>query len=189
MSAGDFAGRATASTSAPSRLEIRVLGSLEIACDGLVADVGGLKARALFARLLIDRGLVVSVDRLVDALWGEHDGEGAEIALRSTMSRLRKRLRDAGAPEYLIVTRAPGYLLDVPAQVTDAHRFEQLVNEGRCNWPAAGPVMPPACSRRRTGSGAGRPTARCGTSPTPGPRPADWRSSGSRPPRRASMPS
>ena len=54
-----------------------------------------------------------------------------EIALRSTISRVRKRLREAGAPEDLIVTRAPGYLLDVPAQVTDAHRFEELVSEGR----------------------------------------------------------
>ena len=59
-------------------------------------------------------------------------GEGAEIALRSTISRLRKRLRDAGAPDDLIVTRAPGYVLDVPAEV-DRRRsgFERLVAEGR----------------------------------------------------------
>ena len=99
-----------------------------------------MKARALVARLLIDRGLVVSVDRLVDSLWGDHDGAGAEIALRSTISRVRKRLRDAGAPEDLIVTRAPGYLLDVPAQVTDAHRFERAGGRGP---PAAGPAPSP----------------------------------------------
>ena len=58
-----------------------------------------MKARALVARLLIDRHIIVSVDRLVDSLWGDHEGPGAEIALRSTISRLRKRLRDAGAPE------------------------------------------------------------------------------------------
>ena len=39
------------------------------------------------ARLLIDRGLVVSVDRLVDSLWGDHDGDGAEIVLRWTTAR------------------------------------------------------------------------------------------------------
>ncbi len=122
-----------AATGAPgsSRLEINVLGPLEITWDGRVADVGGVKARALVARLLMDRGLVVSVDRLVDSLWGDHDAGGAQIALRSTISRVRKRLRDAGAPADLIVTRAPGYLLDVPAQVTDARRFEELVTEGR----------------------------------------------------------
>ena len=92
----------------PPQVEIRVLGPVEIAWDGRLIDIGGVKARALVARLLIDRSLVVSVDRLVDSLWGDHDGEGAEIALRSTISRLRKRLRDAGLPKDLIVTRARG---------------------------------------------------------------------------------
>ena len=114
-----------------SVLEIRVLGPVEIALGGRLVDVGGVKARALIARLLIDRGLVVSVDRLVDSLWADHEGDGAEIALRSTISRLRKRLRDAGAPFDPIVTRAPGYVLDVPAEVTDVFRFEQLVADGR----------------------------------------------------------
>jgi len=128
MSGSGSAG--TAGTGA-SRLEIRVLGPLEIAWDGRVADLGGVKSRSLIARLLIDRGLAVPVDRLVDSLWGDSDGDGAEIALRSTISRLRKRLRDSGVPDDVIVTRSPGYLLDVAAEVTDAHRFERLVAEGR----------------------------------------------------------
>jgi len=118
-------------SSEPGRLEIRVLGPVEVAWDGTPIDIGGVKARALIARLLIDRQIIVSVDRLVDSLWGDHDGPGAEIALRSTISRLRKRLRDAGAPEDLIVTRAPGYVMEVPAEVTDAVRLERLVAEGR----------------------------------------------------------
>jgi len=113
------------------RLEIRVLGPVEIAWDGRPVDIGGVKARALVARLLIDRQIIVSVDRLVDSLWGDNDGPGAEIALRSTVSRLRKRLRDAGAPHDLIVTRAPGYVLEVPAEVTDAVRLERLVAAAR----------------------------------------------------------
>ena len=119
-------------------------GPVEIAWDGRAVDIGGVKARALFARLLIDRQIIVSVDRLVDSLWGDHDGPGAEIALRSTISRLRKRLRDAGAPEELIVTRAPGYVLDVPAECTDAFRLEQLVAEGTA---AAGPAPAERCVR------------------------------------------
>ena len=106
MSGSDTADDAgPAAPGAPS-VEFRVLGPVEVACYGRAVDIGGVKARALVARLLIDRGLVVSVDRLVDSLWGDHDGEGAEIALRSTISRVRKRLRDAGAPEDLIADRA-----------------------------------------------------------------------------------
>src|SRR5580704_3052462 len=112
---------------AAGRLEIRVLGPVEIAWDGRSVDIGGVKARALVARLLIDRQIIVSVDRLVDSLWGDNDGPGAEIALRSTISRLRKRLREAGAPDDLITTRHPGYALEIAAELTDAHRFEHLV--------------------------------------------------------------
>ena len=115
----------------PGGLEIRVLGPVEVMWGGRAVDIGGVKARALVARLLIDRHIIVSVDRLVDSLWGGHEGPGAEIALRSTISRLRKRLRDAGAPEGLIVTRAPGYALEVNAEVTDAFRLERLVAQGR----------------------------------------------------------
>src|SRR5580658_3635199 len=126
---GSDAEASTDRRDAASRLQIRVLGPLEIAWGGRVIDLGGIKARALIARLLIDRGLIVSVDRLVDSLWGDHDGDGAEIALRSTISRLRKRLREAGAPDDLITTRHPGYSLETPAEVTDAFRFEELVAE------------------------------------------------------------
>jgi DNA-binding SARP family transcriptional activator/tetratricopeptide (TPR) repeat protein len=130
MSGSDSEEVMSAADSTSPAFEIGVLGPVEIRWDGHVVDIGGVKARALVARLLIDRNLIVSVDRLVDSLWSDH-GRGAEIALRSTISRLRKRLREAGGSEDLIVTRAPGYLLNAPADVTDVFRFERLVAEGR----------------------------------------------------------
>ena len=87
MSGNETAGHVGPGGPAAPALEIRVLGPVEVACNGQPVDIGGVKARALIARLLIDRGLVVSVDRLVDSLWSEHDGDGAEVALRSTVSR------------------------------------------------------------------------------------------------------
>jgi DNA-binding SARP family transcriptional activator/tetratricopeptide (TPR) repeat protein len=114
-----------------SQLQIRVLGPLEIVWGGHPVDLGGLKARALVARLLIDRGLIVSVDRLIDSLWGDHEGDGPEIALRSTISRLRKRLREAGVPHDLIATRSPGYVLEVAAETTDVFVFERMVTDGK----------------------------------------------------------
>jgi DNA-binding SARP family transcriptional activator/tetratricopeptide (TPR) repeat protein len=131
VAVSDARERPGTSATGGSSFEIRVLGPLEVRWEDRPIDVGGLKARALIARLLIDRNLVVSVDRLLDSLWSDHPGEGAEIALRSTVSRLRKRLRDAGALEDLIVTRAPGYILDAQAECTDVHRFERLVADGR----------------------------------------------------------
>ena len=63
--------------------------------------------------------------------------------MRSTISRLRKRIREAGVPEDVIVTRAPGYLLDVPAS-TDVLRLERLVAEGRLQLARR---HPPECVR------------------------------------------
>ncbi len=131
MSGNDPVVMAGSATLGVQGIEIRVLGPVEVMCAGRPVDIGGVKARALVARLLVDRGIVVSGDALADSLWGEHEGNQGHIALRSTVSRLRKRVRTAGGPEDLIVTRAPGYLLNVPAAATDAHRFERLVSEGR----------------------------------------------------------
>ncbi|HEX3794245.1 MAG TPA: BTAD domain-containing putative transcriptional regulator [Acidimicrobiales bacterium] len=121
-------------------LQIRVLGPVEVSWNGAVVDIGGLKARALLSRLLIDRNLTVTVDRLLDSLWTDHDGEGAEISLRSTVSRLRKRLRDAGVEDELIITRAPGYVMQVEAESIDVVRFERLVTEGRNRLAGHDPV-------------------------------------------------
>ena len=129
--AGSDAQAVTKQTDLSSALQIRVLGPLEVVWSGRPIDLGGLKARALVARLLIDRGLIVSVDLLVDSLWGDHEGEGAEIALRSTISRLRKRLREAGVPREFITTRAPGYALEVAAETTDIVAFERMIADGK----------------------------------------------------------
>jgi len=72
-----------------------VLGPIEIAWDGHPIGIGGVRARALIARFLVDRHIIVTVDRLVDSLWADNDGPGAEIALRSTISRLRRRADEA----------------------------------------------------------------------------------------------
>ena len=112
-------------------VELRVLGPVEVSWNGVGVDLGGMRARALVARLLIDRNLTVPVDRLLDAFWTDQDTESAEKALRTTVSRLRKRLHEAGAPKGLIETKAAGYSLRIEAEATDVHRFEQLVAEGR----------------------------------------------------------
>jgi DNA-binding SARP family transcriptional activator len=114
-----------------ARLEVRVLGPIELSWQGRPLEVGGIKTRALIARLLIDRNITVSVDRLLEDIWTSNEGEGAEIALRSTVSRLRKRLRDAGVEHDLIVTRPPGYVLEVERAQIDVARFETMVAEGR----------------------------------------------------------
>ncbi len=88
--------------------------------------VAGAKLRALLALLAIRPGRVVSVDHLVDDLWGAEAGETARNSLQVLVSKLRRAL-----PEDVVATRPPGYVLDVPAASVDVGRFRQLSAEGR----------------------------------------------------------
>jgi DNA-binding SARP family transcriptional activator len=77
--------------------------------------------------LLLHRGRVVTVDRLVDELWDNNPPDSALAALaalRVHVSRLRKTLAAAGL-ENLLVTKPTGYLLDI----TEGCAVRRLLDE------------------------------------------------------------
>ena len=98
------------------------MGPLELVDDDgrLVALPGG-KPRELLGLLLLDAGRVVSVDRLVDGLWGERPPATAAKVVQGYVSRLRKLL-----PESVLETREPGYLVNLQEDQLDLRRFERL---------------------------------------------------------------
>ncbi|MEV6399568.1 BTAD domain-containing putative transcriptional regulator [Streptomyces sp. NPDC051907] len=109
-------------------MRIVLLGSVQAyADDASPIAVGGVRLRMLLARLALEAGRAVSVDGLVDGLWGEDPPADAANALQALVSRLRKALRGAGAIE----SAAGGYRLSVQAEDVDAHRFEELAGQGR----------------------------------------------------------
>ena len=73
-------------------LEIRLLGAIEARRDDQPLAIGRRKQRALLALLALNANRVVSVDRLVDALWGERPPATAPTALYGLVSSLRKLL-------------------------------------------------------------------------------------------------
>jgi DNA-binding SARP family transcriptional activator len=109
------------------RVEIRVLGPLEVAAGDRLLDVGGARLRVVLALLVAARGQVVRVEALVEGLWAAAPPPDAERTVRAYVSLLRKALR----PADLIQTRPPGYLLRVEADAVDAGVFERLAGEGR----------------------------------------------------------
>src|SRR5215472_6826211 len=106
-------------------MEFRILGPLEVEDAGQLVPLGGAKQRALLALLLITSNRRVSVDGRVGARWGGEPPTSAANALQYHVSRLRKTLGD-GAP---IVTREPGYLIQVGPDQLDLLHFERLVVE------------------------------------------------------------
>ncbi|WP_040023224.1 BTAD domain-containing putative transcriptional regulator, partial [Streptomyces sp. 150FB] len=109
----------------------RVLGPLE-ASDGRGPLVlKGPRHRAVLARLLIAKGRVVPVGRLVDDLW-DRPPDGAVGVIQTFVSALRRALepdRPPRGPATLLVTASPGYALRAAAESVDARQFEALTGE------------------------------------------------------------
>ena len=112
-------------------MDFRLLGPLEVGDDGRVLELGGRKRRALLALLLLHANEVVSSDRLIEEIWGEEPPQAAATALHGHVSRLRKLLAGQGSSKQLLVTRPPGYMLQLEPEQLDLARFERLRDEGR----------------------------------------------------------
>jgi predicted ATPase/DNA-binding SARP family transcriptional activator len=105
-------------------VEYRILGPLEVEGNNGPLRLGERKQRALLALLLLNANRVVSRERLIDLLWDERPPASAVTKLQGHVSGLRKVL-----PASALVTRAPGYLLEVEPEAIDMHRFERLVRD------------------------------------------------------------
>ncbi|MFI6303153.1 ATP-binding protein [Amycolatopsis thailandensis] len=113
-------------------MQFTILGPVEaLGPDGSPVALGGPQLRGLLALLALDAGRVVSAGRLIDGLHGDHPPDGAAEALQSQVSRLRRRLRDGGAPDGLVEFTTAGYRLAVDPEDVDVHRFERLTAQAR----------------------------------------------------------
>ncbi|MEU7932126.1 BTAD domain-containing putative transcriptional regulator [Micromonospora echinofusca] len=108
-----------------------VLGPVRAVRDAGPVALKGPRHRAVLARLLVARGRVVPVERLVGDLW-ETPSDGAVGAIRTFVADLRRALepgRAARQPARLLVTAPPGYALRAAPDAVDAWRFEAAAGE------------------------------------------------------------
>ena len=115
-------------------MEFGVLGTLLVRTDGQTVSVGGPKLRALLAALLLQSNRTVSQDALVEAVWDGRPPHGALGTLPSYVMRLRRTL-GAEAGDRL-VTRPPGYAIEVAEDEFDLLRFQAA--RARARAAAAG---------------------------------------------------
>src|SRR4051812_38580955 len=106
--------------------DLQLLGPVEATLDGRPIPLGATKQRAVLAMLALHPNATVSVDRLVDGLWGEDPPATAPKMVQLYVSQLRRLLAGADAE---IVTHGRGYELGVGTEAVDVVRFERLVEE------------------------------------------------------------
>ena len=112
-------------------VDYRILGPLEVVDENRPVALGGPKQRSLLALLLLRANEVVATETLIDRLWGERPPSTAAKVVQVQIWRLRRAL----GPDAL-VTRPPGYMLQVGTDEFDLARFEQLVGDARGAEPA-----------------------------------------------------
>jgi DNA-binding SARP family transcriptional activator/tetratricopeptide (TPR) repeat protein len=115
-------------------MEFRILGPLEIYDGAEKLTAGTPRIRTLLAVLLATPSQLVSMDRLIDELWPEAPPFDLRGLVHSYISRLRRILGSGPtgpAAAQRLVTRKPGYLLNVGKQELDFHRYQRQVIDAR----------------------------------------------------------
>jgi DNA-binding SARP family transcriptional activator/Tfp pilus assembly protein PilF len=138
-------------------MRFRLLGPVEVRAGEDWRGIGAPKWRSVLAALLIHPGQMVSADTLIGELWRDEPPARAANLVSIYVLRLRRLMDDPDG--HLLVTRAPGYLLRVAGDDTDALLFEAMVREGRRAFAAGDPEGAASRLTEALGLWYGRPLA------------------------------
>ncbi|MFJ4528327.1 AfsR/SARP family transcriptional regulator [Streptomyces nigrescens] len=120
-------------------MEFSLLGPIAVTTGSMELSLGPAKRRSVLALLLLQPNTTVPLEQLIDSLWEDEPPEHARTVVQGHVSRLRATLAEGGAEAYGIelTTHGSAYLLRLPEELIDAHRFGELVALAR---PEAAPA-------------------------------------------------
>jgi DNA-binding SARP family transcriptional activator/tetratricopeptide (TPR) repeat protein len=110
-------------------MEYRLLGPLEVVENGVVTEFSSSRQRVVLSMLLLESNRVVPLSRLVDAVWDDEPPATARNQIQTCISAIRVRLADPGAAQ-VIITRSPGYQINVADEDLDIKIFRKLSDRG-----------------------------------------------------------
>ncbi len=109
------------------RVELRLLGPVEISAGGEPSDLDGGRPRLVLLALFTAEGHQLSTDQLSERCFRDDDRPlDPRPALRTAVHRVRRALG-----EHAVVTRRGGYQLDLTEITVDVERFETLIAAAR----------------------------------------------------------
>lgn len=113
-------------------MEIQVLGPVCLVNEGRRHAIARHQARAILALLSLTPGTPQPFERIQEELWAAAPLSNSRNAMQAAVARLRKVLAAVGgrSGKQFVRTADGGYLLDLPADVVDAHRFLGLAERG-----------------------------------------------------------
>ncbi len=112
-------------------MQFRILGPVQLWVGGQAHPLGEPRQQAIMAALLVEAGRAVSVDTLVDRVWGLAPPPQARRSLQAHLAKLRRALDTAGAGGHLLGRVSGGYRLQADPGQVDVLRFRQLLARAR----------------------------------------------------------
>ena len=94
---------------------------------GATVSITRSKERTLLSMLALTPSRPVSVDRLIDGLWGDEPPRTAAKTLQTYVKNLRGRLAEAGISRDTLRTEPPGYMLAIDDNAVDVLQFERII--------------------------------------------------------------
>jgi DNA-binding SARP family transcriptional activator len=127
----DFTPAALGSREPARRLWVAALGPLQAWWGGVPLSLGPPAQRAVLGLLLINSGVPVRRDAIVDVLWGDEPARSAVGVVQAHVSRLRKALtppeRSADSDGQIISLINCGYVIHFSENGLDVLAFRDLV--------------------------------------------------------------
>jgi DNA-binding SARP family transcriptional activator len=111
-------------------MQFKILGPLEVLTGNHRSlSLGASKTGQLLALLLVRAGETVSVDTLMEELWGDRPPRSALTTLQTYVYHARRMFAREELTEgrQLLTTRPPGYSLELAEDEVDARVFESRV--------------------------------------------------------------
>ena len=106
-------------------MRIRLLGTLDVSDNGLPVGLGGPRQKRVAACLIAAAPDSLTVDRLIDEVWGDRAPTTAAHVISTYVSNLRKVLGER------IISRDGRHGIDLSEDDVDAIRFAELLEMGR----------------------------------------------------------
>jgi DNA-binding SARP family transcriptional activator/predicted negative regulator of RcsB-dependent stress response len=119
-------------------VEFRILGPLEVEVGSEALDLRGVRQQIVLAMLLLNEGKVVTVDRLLEAVYGEDLPPTGRSQAQMSVSSLRRLFAEYGQAG-AISTGWRGYVLQLGEGRLDRRRFAELEASARAARDAGNP--------------------------------------------------
>jgi DNA-binding SARP family transcriptional activator len=118
------------------RVEIKVLGPMEVFVGGVSVVPTASKPSQLLALLAMNAGRVVTASALMEEIWDFRPPRSRIPTLHTYILQVRRKFQEVLAgngvsSKDILITRRAGYMLDVDPEDVDAIKYDRLSAKGR----------------------------------------------------------